>query len=342
MDKNTMIDISKIQIPETILNEFCRNKAIELCYLIKLAIKEYKEKKITNIDDEFNLKIALNEAETNVITNRYKRLTNLSFIQFTLGFPRKVHMGFIVQNVENKEIFIVFRGTEGYPEWINNFRPSQKVFLPDNKPHIKIRTGFRIIYTRSYLDDWEILYPLKKIYGLSEKVKNTRSIQSNIKMTIEDLNRSSSQKLHKIFITGQSLGAALATIATLDIAYQFNQNFKPILYTFASPRTGNSIFSEAFDDLELKCYRIANSEDIVTNIPFASARLIGKQIMDGASPVFKRRILFWRDFLSRLSFRLTNVEYKHLGVPIYFTKQTGSISENHNLGETYRKALYID
>ena len=62
----------------------------------------------------------------------------------------------------------------------------------------------------------------------------------------------------KIWITGHSLGAALATLCAGR--YGTVQG----VYTFGSPRVGNEVFKENFD---LKLYRFVNNEDIVPRVP---------------------------------------------------------------------------
>jgi hypothetical protein len=62
----------------------------------------------------------------------------------------------------------------------------------------------------------------------------------------------------KIWITGHSLGAALATLSAGR--YGSAQG----VYTFGSPRVGNEVFKENF---EVKIYRIVNNADIVPRVP---------------------------------------------------------------------------
>jgi len=68
-----------------------------------------------------------------------------------------------------------------------------------------------------------------------------------------------------LYITGHSLGAALATVATQGLEH--NPRIREIIaacYTFGSPRVGNSQY-----DIEFKSpiYRIVNTTDVVTVIP---------------------------------------------------------------------------
>ncbi len=126
----------------------------------------------------------------------------------------------------------------------------------------------------------------------------------------------------RIFITGHSLGGALATLATSHIIKLISDNKisakLPILYTFASPRVGDSVFASNFSKLE-ECYRIANSEDIVPNIPIPSMLLVA-----GRTPPKSGTLSIIQKLNSR-------VDFKHIGLPIYFTEQKNNVSDNHTI-----------
>jgi pimeloyl-ACP methyl ester carboxylesterase len=62
----------------------------------------------------------------------------------------------------------------------------------------------------------------------------------------------------KIWITGHSLGAALATLCANR--YGKVQG----VYSFGSPRVGNDVFKEKLD---VKIYRVVNNDDIVARVP---------------------------------------------------------------------------
>lgn len=103
-----------------------------------------------------------------------------------------------------------------------------------------------------------------------------------------------------LYITGHSLGAALATVATQRLEH--NPRMREMIaacYTFGSPRVGDNHY-----DIEFKSpiYRIVNSTDIVTIIPLVAmgyihigdVRFLG--IKDGdfrrGIPFFQRGYLF--------------------------------------------------
>lgn len=103
-----------------------------------------------------------------------------------------------------------------------------------------------------------------------------------------------------LYITGHSLGAALATVATQRLEH--NPRIREIIaacYTFGSPRVGDSHY-----DIEFKSpiYRVVNTTDIVTIIPLLAmgyihigdVRFLGSRDGDfrRGIPFFQRWFLF--------------------------------------------------
>lgn len=66
-----------------------------------------------------------------------------------------------------------------------------------------------------------------------------------------------------LYITGHSLGGALATIATQRLEQVFTDQIAAC-YTFGSPRVGNDDYDKS---IKASIYRVVNSIDIVTLIP---------------------------------------------------------------------------
>ncbi|MGI0483987.1 lipase family protein [Pantanalinema rosaneae CENA516] len=68
-----------------------------------------------------------------------------------------------------------------------------------------------------------------------------------------------------LFITGHSLGGALATLATV-ILEEMNYSVQAT-YTFGSPRVGDRSFSQAFDQkFWFRTFRFVNHNDVVTRV----------------------------------------------------------------------------
>ena len=84
-----------------------------------------------------------------------------------------------------------------------------------------------------------------------------------------------------LYITGHSLGAALATVATQEIEEEFN-DLVAACYTFGSPRVGDGKYEKA---IKVPFYRIVNTTDIVTFFPF----LLGTFVHVGDTRYLSRR-----------------------------------------------------
>lgn len=63
-----------------------------------------------------------------------------------------------------------------------------------------------------------------------------------------------------VFLTGHSLGGALATLAA-------TRYMPTAVYTFGSPRVGDAAFVAAYSQLAPRIHRVVAGEDIVTTVP---------------------------------------------------------------------------
>jgi triacylglycerol lipase len=78
-----------------------------------------------------------------------------------------------------------------------------------------------------------------------------------------------SSSLTTLYVTGHSLGASLATLAAPDLA-RATRFTAPVLYNFASPRTGDPVFASLVDALPTS-WRVVNTNDEVPKLPPAVA-----------------------------------------------------------------------
>jgi hypothetical protein len=159
---------------------------------------------------------------------------------------------------------LAFRGTElAKREDVKIDIEATRVSVLDGRIH----SGFRIAY---------------------ESV--AKEIEENV-MKLKDL---------PLYITGHSLGAALATVATQRLEH--NPRIREMIaacYTFGSPRVGDQHYDLAFKS---PIYRVVNTTDVVTVIPLLAmgyvhigdVRYLGSregEFMRGI-PVFRRGYLF--------------------------------------------------
>ena len=107
------------------------------------------------------------------------------------------------------------------------------------------------------------------------------SVENNLLMTkLEEIR---DQEIG-IWITGHSLGAALATLMTARILDEMSRGAKfnlKGLYTFGSPRVGNKEFAARFDETAaehgVSVMRFRHGADAVTRIPFSIPLVISYQ-----------------------------------------------------------------
>ncbi|MBS0585958.1 MAG: lipase family protein [Verrucomicrobia bacterium] len=106
------------------------------------------------------------------------------------------------------------------------------------------------------------------MYTKSASLK--RSLKEQIFASLDKYLSSTGQ--NELYITGHSLGAALATLALFEIATAY-PDLRIIGYNFASPRFANRAFAKSFNELgenrtaSLTTFRVYNSEDTITNLP---------------------------------------------------------------------------
>jgi triacylglycerol lipase len=115
----------------------------------------------------------------------------------------------------------------------------------------------------------------------------------------------------RFFFTGHSLGSGLSTLAVPDMIN--NSNLKPSAglpmyhYNLASPRVGDPTFAYMMNfSTGVPTYRVVNTEDVVPDLP----------------PPEIGSLLF-----------------KHIGTPVDYTAQYGSVPANHDHWNSYNYAL---
>ncbi|MBW7474670.1 lipase family protein [Paenibacillus oenotherae] len=139
--------------------------------------------------------------------------------------------GFLLES--DKAAILAFRGSGSAVDWVNDFIAYQVKFTPVSGGG-STHCGFTNVYMSAR----------DRIMGLLDNIPRDKPL----------------------FITGHSLGGALATLAALDIA----SNRGPegiIVYTFASPRVGDPQFARTYNRLLPNTFRIQNEHDIVPHLP---------------------------------------------------------------------------
>lgn len=190
-----------------------------------------------------------------------------------------LYIGFVIASKTAN--IIAFRGTQTQIEWWRNLQATQK-------PYKDLTTG--------------------KGYG--------RVHQGYLKIVREQIGSLLLDQVRQLdptipcYVTGHSLGGAVATLAAFEIALNVPEISQQLqLYTYASPRIGDRNFAQAHSQLIPNSYRIVNLSDSVPLVP----------------PI-------------TIENYYTKANYAHVGQKWSFTAQFGDVLLNHVV-DTYRMAI---
>jgi triacylglycerol lipase len=202
--------------------------------------------------------------------------------------------GFVVAG--DDIIIIVFRGTENRLDWMTNVQAAWITLQGGTRVH----TGFFQAY-------WPI--------------------RDQLFLTVVSLLK---KKPRPVYVTGHSLGGALALMATAELANHdeaFVRDSIAACYTFGCPRAGDSSFDQY---VKVPLYRVTNGVDIIPAVPPAllgyrhvgDSRYFGRpgQAPSRLSPNLFQKL--WRTLLGLVAF-LRTFRFRNIAdhaMPVYVGK----------------------
>ena len=138
------------------------------------------------------------------------------------------------------DIVVSFRGSSNFANWMKNLDFPKTTAYPKCAPGCKVHEGF--------WSAWE-------------------EIAAEVLAEVERLAKL--QPSARIFVTGHSLGAALAALCAADLGAAEHSLGYPIegVYSYGQPRTGNTDFANFYQRGEHVSWRITHWRDIVPNLP---------------------------------------------------------------------------
>ena len=227
----------------------------DICDFARLTLLVYEYGKTFKIDKNINLtKFLTTIKESELLEDN---LRNNVISELALSSPLGIVYKFysidstdlqvgITKSEVNKRITVIFRGSESMRDWYYDLS-ILKTKLHDN---VYVHSGF-----------------YKQLYN--------ENMYENLKNDINDLIKEYTD--YEIYITGHSLGAALATLFGYELARSIPN--KVNIISFASPRVGNIEFKKAFDKKEnLYHIRVTNNRDVVTAVPFINFKHVGTNV----------------------------------------------------------------
>ena len=200
-----------------------------------------------DLTDDTNVREFLEKFSTELMSGRRLQLGSMKKVLSNSGFSLldvidiNETQGFACKRIAENEppyLVLAFRGTEKkISDWLTDAR-----CVPTVEGKSKVHSGF--------LD----------AFAVKEDADG-----KTVKDAVEDILARDEAKDENgeplpLFITGHSLGGALALLATKLVAPDVNG----ACYTFGAPRVGNY---ECFRFLKTPVYRIVNSSDIVPRVP---------------------------------------------------------------------------
>ena len=147
-----------------------------------------------------------------------------------LNKPGDPLFGILCDGNKDNTAWLIYRGTSNLQEFIQDFTYNQVPY----KNWGLIHEGFWNIY------------------------KNTRD---------KILHELDAMKAKKVIVSGHSLGGGVAILTGVDL---HQSGYDVEIYTFASPRVGNSDYCNKVNSIGPKVYRIVNTVDIVPTVPFGA------------------------------------------------------------------------
>lgn len=152
--------------------------------------------------------------------------------------------GLVAVNASTKTVAVSFRGTETPEDWLEDFDFLEEDYKPVPNSG-DVHRGFQMVY-------------------------------ESVRASVIGLVQQASAGCSSLWVTGHSLGGALAVLCAPDLAVNGTPAIVPQLHTFAGPRVAHDAivgtsFRSFFDGKIPICFRVVNLWDRVPDLPPVTA-----------------------------------------------------------------------
>ncbi|KAG6545659.1 hypothetical protein Mapa_012844 [Marchantia paleacea] len=168
----------------------------------------------------------------------------------------------IWRDQRRKRLVVAFRGTE-QTKWKDVLTDLSLIATGFNPERVDGGSKDEILVHGGFLSAYD-----------SVKARLLSLVHSSIEISEDGSESDDSGGAWHIYVTGHSLGGALATLFALDLASCHLAKEGRILvtmYNYGSPRVGNRPFAERYNKTVKDSWRVVNNRDIVPTVP----RLMG-------------------------------------------------------------------
>jgi hypothetical protein len=202
-----------------------------------------------NVYGAFPNKLNPSEADYRpFLPDGYQVVLNIQMTDFFDKDKIEKYYGFYALQIKQPgALIVVFRGTETWQEWWDDF---DWALVPS--PYMSkagyVANGFLKIY---------------ETFSVTSPASDAPPTLLKDKMSLPgDLNLDESLPLVTV---GHSLGGGLSTLYAAEVASRGKTN--PTVYTLASPRVGDKAFADAYNATIANNYRVYNWPDLVPKFP---------------------------------------------------------------------------
>ncbi len=188
----------------------------------------------TTNDFDINLAVRLAEASKLAYQSDDDIITKLKMEGFDHVYPfeEDLSRGFSAFDLEKRNALLSFRGTDNFKNLITDLK-----FIKVNYTWGKVHKGFYLALADAY----------------NELIKFANEVT---RLQIQD-----------VYITGHSLGGALAMMTAAEFTVQ-GKKFPMRLYTYGQPKVGNTEFAQMFDThFQKLAWRVVNGKDPIPELP---------------------------------------------------------------------------
>lgn len=237
----------------------------------------------------------LTPAQSDDFPDGYRLVAWIQMQDFILESTGPLFYGLVAQNESAADQFVVaIRGTSNGVEWWDDLNAINKVPFKVLGCG-KVGEGFARIYDTLEVIESSSSSPtavpaalrsLRPAGAFAQQVSALVRRHAPARLPARGSARGTARSSAlppsaSVEVTGHSLGAALATLYTMENAHT-EQLTNPMICTFASPLVGDTVFVSVFNDLGLTSWRVDNAPDFVTKVPPA---ILGFAHVDTEVPV---------------------------------------------------------
>lgn len=167
-------------------------------------------------------------------THTFKGPTSGFVVTYVIYDSLTDTQGYIGYLPSDKSIYVVFRGSQSTANWITNLDAVKTSYTSFPECKCSVHKGF-------YNTEQRV------ISGIVSEVKKLQSQHSGF----------------AVKVTGHSLGAALAQLASMDL---FKNGISNSVYDFGQPRTGDKTYA-SFATARVPTFRVTHNKDQVPHLP---------------------------------------------------------------------------